>query len=115
MQSPERLSPAVRAAIDEGPVFLSTISYWEVVIKSMKGMLDVGDPRLWWTDTLAAFEAQPLLFRPEHVAALFDLPPLHRDPFDRALLAQAMAENLTVLTTDEMLPKYKVERLRVLL
>jgi PIN domain nuclease of toxin-antitoxin system len=114
MQSPERLSPAVRTAIDDGPVFLSTIAYWEVVIKSMKGMLDVGDPRRWWTDTLAALEAQPLLYRPEHVSALLNLPPLHQDPFDRALMAQAIAEDLTLLTTDDMLPRYSGEHLQVL-
>ncbi|MGH9638907.1 MAG: type II toxin-antitoxin system VapC family toxin [Bryobacteraceae bacterium] len=78
------LSPAVRAAIEEGPLFLSPLAYWEVVLKAMKGALDVGDPRQWWTETLDALAAKPLHYKPEHIAAICDLPPIHRDPFDRA-------------------------------
>ena len=89
MDTPEKLSPAIRASLEEGRVWLSVISYWEVMIKSMKGTLDVGDPRQWWTEALAALALQPLPYRPEHIAAIYELPPVHQDPFDRALVAQA--------------------------
>jgi hypothetical protein len=52
-------------------------------------------------------------FRSEHVSEIHGLPPIHKDPFDRALIAQAMAENLTV-ATDVEIPKYTSERFRTL-
>ena len=106
---PEVLSAPVKAAIERGPAFLSVVTYWEVMIKSMKGSLDVGDPRQWFVQTLDALGLQPILFRPEHVAAMFQLPPIHQDPFDRALIGQAIAEELTLLTTDTTIPQYACE------
>ncbi len=58
----------------------------------MKGKLDAGDPRAWWLEALEA---------------------IHLDPFDRALIAQAKAEQLTLMTTDSEIPKYDIECLRV--
>ena len=114
MDTPETLSAPIRTALDKGPAFLSVIAYWEVMIKAMRGTLDVGDPRQWWTETLAALALQPLSYRPAHIAAIFDLPPVHRDPFDRALIAQATVEDLTLLTTDAVIPQYATARFRVL-
>lgn len=103
---PTSLSEEAKAAIVAGPAYLSVVSYWEVMIKSMKGRLDVGDPRIWFDETIEALSLQPLLHRPEHVAMLFPLLPLHQDPFDRALIAQAIAEDLTLVTTDTIIPSY---------
>jgi PIN domain nuclease of toxin-antitoxin system len=114
VDTPELLRPPVRAALERGPSFLSVISYWEVIIKSMKGTLDVGDPRQWWTETLEALALFPILYQPAHIAAIYDLPPIHRDPFDRALIAQATVEDLTLLTTDRAIPRYASERFRVI-
>jgi PIN domain nuclease of toxin-antitoxin system len=114
VDTPEALSAPVRAALDQGPAFLSVIAYWEVMIKAMKGTLDVGDPRQWWTETLKALALQPLPYRPEHIAASYDLPPVHQDPFDRAMIAQATVEDLTLLTTDAVIPQYASARCRVL-
>lgn len=111
---PEKLPAQVRKAIERGPAFLSVIAYWEVMIKSMKGTLDVGDPRQWFNLTIEELALRPLLLRPEHIAALYPLAPLHQDPFDRALIAQATAENLTLLTTDATIPAYASARLRVI-
>lgn len=113
MSAPERLSAGIKKAIQAGPARLSVVSYWEVMIKSMKGMLDCGDPRLWFDETIVALGLQPLLHRPEHVAAIFSLPPVHQDPFDRVLIAQALTENLTLLTTDTIIPSYGPVGLRV--
>lgn len=111
--APERLSRPIRKAVETGPAFLSVISYWEVMIKSMKGSLDVGDPRQWWTDTIDALNLRPVLLRPEHIAALRTLGPHHSDPFDRALIAQAIAEKLAVLTTDAAFASYRADGLVV--
>ena len=112
---PERLSRAIRAAVERGPCYLSTISYWEVMIKSMKGMLgEVGDPRQWWARSLADLGLRALPQTAEHIAAIYELPPLHRDPFDRALIAQATSEQLTLVTTDGVIAQYASARLKVL-
>jgi PIN domain nuclease of toxin-antitoxin system len=114
LSTPDRLRPAVRKAVLAGRNLLSVISYWEVLLKSMKGALDVGDPRTWWADALDQLAADPLLLRPEHITRLYELPPIHRDPFDRMLIAQAISEDVELVTTDRDIPKYAYQRLRVL-
>ena len=111
---PDRLSADVRQTVESGPVYLSVICFWEVVLKSMKGALDVGDPRQWWTEALDVFGARALPVRPEHAATLYDLPPIHKDPFDRMLIAQAIATDLVLVTTDREIPKYAGGGLQVL-
>jgi PIN domain nuclease of toxin-antitoxin system len=111
---PERVGRQIKTAIGEGPSYLSIISFWEVMIKVCKGLLEVGDVRLWWDDTREKLGLQPLLFLPDHISALYDLPLHHHDPFDRALIAQATVEDLTFLTTDGRIEQYASDRLRVL-
>jgi PIN domain nuclease of toxin-antitoxin system len=89
------------------------MSYWEVVIKSMKGKLDVGDPRSWWTDALEQLGARVLPLHSGHVAEISSLARLHADPFDRALIAQATVENLTLITTDADIQRYVSDSFRV--
>lgn len=98
LASPERIPPDVRLAIEGGPVYLSVISYWEVLLKSMKGKLEVGDPRAWWPDALDKLTATPLPLRPDHISEVFNLAPIHQDPFDRVLIAQARIEDLTLVS-----------------
>ncbi len=100
--------------MDTGTVYLSVICYWEVLLKSKKGALDVGDPRLWWAEALDVFAARALPLWPGHAAALYDLPPIHKDPFDRMMIAQAIAAELVLVTTDREIPKYASRRFRVL-
>ena len=114
MSFPDRLSRKIRRAVEDGPVYLSVLCYWEVLLKSMKGTIEVGDPRQWWAEALDLFAARALPLRPEHVAALWTLPLIHKDPFDRMLIAQAVAASLVLVTTDREIPKYAGEHLRVL-
>jgi len=114
LSEPERLPLAVRRAILRGPNLLSVVSYWEVVLKSMKRMVDVGDPRSWWHDALEQLAATPLILRPEHVSEVFTLPPIHQDPFDRVLIAQATAEDVALVTTDREVVRYVSARFRVI-
>lgn len=108
------LSTEVRDALERGANYLSVIVYWEVMLKSMKGALKVGDPRIWWFDALEQLAATPLVLRPEHVTSVHALPPIHKDPFDRVLIARAMVEDLTMLTTDGEIPRYASERFRAI-
>jgi PIN domain nuclease of toxin-antitoxin system len=108
------LPAAVQSAILTGPNVLSVVSYWEVLLKSMKGNLKVGDPRAWWLDALEQLAATPLALRPDHIAEVYALPDIHRDPFDRALIAQASVERLEIVTLDAEIPRYASARVRVL-
>ena len=60
----------MRTAILGGANVLSVVSYWEVVLKTMKGNLKVGDPRTWWLDALEQLAATTLVLRPEHIAGV---------------------------------------------
>lgn len=114
LAEPSRLPVAAHKAIVRGPNILSVVSYWEVLLKSMKGNLDVGDPRTWWAEALDQLAARPLTLRPEHLAEVYALPPLHKDPFDRVLIAQAIAEELALVTIDTEITRYASTRLTVI-
>ena len=113
LTEPERIPIEIRRHVEAGPVYLSVISYWEVVLKSMKGKLDVGDPGAWWPDALDRLTATPLPLRPDHISEICHLKPIHQDPFDRALIAQATIEGLTFVTTDADVRRYASTRFRV--
>ena len=114
LAEPDRLPSAVLSAILAGPNLLSVVSYWEVLLKSMKGNLKVGDPRAWWLDALDQLAANPLVLRPDHIAGVYTLPDIHKDPFDRILIAQASVEALEIVTLDAEIPRYASARIRVL-
>ncbi len=113
LTDPSLLTPGVHAAILAGPNVLSVVVLWEVVLKSMKGKLAVGEPVTWWRDALDQLAARPLSLRPEHIGAVCQLPPIHQDPFDRALIAQATIEDLALVTTDGEISKYASNSLQV--
>jgi PIN domain nuclease of toxin-antitoxin system len=114
MTQSSSLSATARAAIAEGPNVLSVVSFWEVMIKSMKGKLEVDDPRAWWFDALDQLAATPLLLHPRHIAAVHSLPPIRKDPFDRILIAQATVEGLALVTMDAEIAQYASQTLRVI-
>ena len=113
LDTPEKLTASARRAVLAGRNVLSVVAYWEVMLKSMKGTLDVGDPRMWWHEALEQLAATPLVLRPQHIAELHALPPIHKDPFDRMLIAQAAAEGLTLASSDSEIAQYASKSLRV--
>jgi len=84
------------------------------MIKTMKGTLAVGDARQGWIDRVADMVLTPVLLRPEHVAAIQRLGPHHADPFDRAIIATAIAEGLVLLTTDKGMDLYAGQGLKLI-
>jgi len=99
-----RLPAAARKLIDAADVYVSASSIWEISIKSAIGKL-TADPR----EILAALEPAGFLVLPvtgEHAARVAGLPAVHRDPFDRMLVAQALCEPMRLLTTDKVLAGY---------
>jgi PIN domain nuclease of toxin-antitoxin system len=107
--SPDRLSGRARKALNAGPLVLSVVSYWEIVIKAHKGMLKIADPVNWWSRATALLGGEILSVRAAHVSSLAALPLIHRDPFDRMLLAQSAAEGLALVTGDDQMRQYSVK------
>ena len=105
---PERLSRTARRLVETGENVVSVASYWEVVIKTQKGLLTIGDLAAWWRRATELTSARILPIRPSHITALAALPMLHKDPFDRVLIAQATTEGLALVTNDGPIGEYAV-------
>ena len=88
---------------------MSVASYWEVTVKIQKGQLGIRDVANWWTRAGKDLRADVLSIRASHVAELAKLPEHHKDPFDRILISQALAEGLAMITIDDAIRKYPVK------
>lgn len=100
-----KLNSKSRAMIQNAfEVYVSSASIWEATIKVRLGKLDVKIDDLVKAISSSGF--LELSITAEHAAATDQLSDLHRDPFDRILLAQAITEPLTFLTADELLKNY---------
>lgn len=111
LDDPQELNKEVRKIIasEENVVFISVISLWELCIKESinkitlpSGFFDKLQP--------AGFEILPITIH--HLKVLKNLPMHHRDPFDRLIIAQAKADQLTLLSRDVEIHKYKVELIK---
>ena len=108
---PERLSPTARAAIEDGEndAYVSAVSAWEIAIKQSLGKLVLDRPAEHWLPEVlrkSGFEALEVTVA--SALRVRALPYHHRDPFDRLLVAQALEENLTLVTHDSKLADYGV-------
>ncbi len=106
-----RLSTVFRLSIDDpqNEVFLSVVSFWEIVIKNKLGKLPLPDvPSLYVPKQRVAHDIESLDVNERSVEFVENLPPVHRDPFDRMLIAQALADSLTMVTVDANIKKYSV-------
>lgn len=107
-----RLSTSARAVIaDAGnELFLSAASGWEMAIKVRLGRLEVaGDLTRVIPDHMASNAIQGLPVQMSHALSVHGLPDIHRDPFDRILIAQSLAEQMPILTQDANIAKYAVQ------
>ena len=100
-----RLPKRFRAAIAErgNDVFVSAVTVWEIAIKRRTGRILFSGGI---AEEIRSQGSQPLSIALEHVEAVEHLPVLHRDPFDRMLVAQAMVEGMTLLTVDAQMIGY---------
>ncbi len=105
---PERLSAAALTVIEnpQNELLFSAASLWEVAIKRRLGRSDFQvDPRLLRRGLLDnGYSELPILS--DHVVAIDSLPPIHKDPFDRLLVAQVTVEGITLLTADSVVAQY---------
>jgi PIN domain nuclease of toxin-antitoxin system len=107
-----RLSPAAREAIqDAAPGFVSMASCWEMAIKvSVEKLRLPGPLHPFVLEQLRVNDFQLLHVDLDDVVRVSDLPFHHRDPFDRMLAAQALNDDLTVVSSDPVFKKYGVKR-----
>jgi len=86
--------------------FLSAASVWEMSIKASRGRLHLDEPLLEWIPKMLSGGLEPLPINLYHAYAIRALPLIHGDPFDRMLVAQALAENCTLVSGDGVLARY---------
>jgi PIN domain nuclease of toxin-antitoxin system len=106
LSEPETLGAQARAALTESPFTASVANLWELVLKSHKPGALIADPLPWWEKYVVRARIPALAIRTAHIRVLAGLPELHKDPFDRILVAQALAEGLTLATKDAVLARY---------
>lgn len=106
LHSPEGLSKKAIAALYDPDTIceLSAISLSEIAIKYASGKLDLGAEIT--KEGIADLQIRVLSWKADHAFQLFSLPRHHSDPFDRQLIAQALAENLPVVTSDQIFSLY---------
>jgi PIN domain nuclease of toxin-antitoxin system len=111
--APDRLSAGASAALSDpaNDVCLSVASAWEILIKARLGKLTL---RIPLADMVAQQQTNGLKVLPvdmRHVLAIEALPPIHKDPFDRLLVAQANVEDATFVSVDPIFAQYPVRTL----
>jgi PIN domain nuclease of toxin-antitoxin system len=107
-----RLSATARETIvdPDVEVLVSPVSAWEIAIKTADGRLELPEqPRPYVLSRMAANDFHELPITVEHCLRTADLPPIHRDPFDRLLVAQAREEDIPLVTGDPAITRYDVE------
>ena len=112
LTNPDRLSRPADAALraPDNRLHLSPASTWELVVKSATGRLEIeGSVGALLEEAIIASGVQPLPIEHSHALQLAQLPPHHRDPFDRMLIAQAQVDRLVLVSADRRLADYDVE------
>ena len=109
-EADERLSEtAIDAICDaENNKYVSIATLWEISIKHSIGKLKLDGGIENFVDTIHKNGFILLDIIPEHVSTVANLPLIHRDPFDRMLVAQAMVENISIVTADSEIIKYDI-------
>jgi PIN domain nuclease of toxin-antitoxin system len=105
---PELLSSAARERIDHpsNEIVFSVVSIWEIAIKHSKGRAEFQTDPKRFCEALLRIGSQELPILGHHAVVIAKLPWIHKDPFDRMLIAQAMAEGISLLTADATIARY---------
>jgi len=106
--SSQRVSPEARSLIEDprNDVFFSAASLWEIAIKSTLRRKDFRVDLPLMRSAMSDMGVIELPVRSEHTVRVTELPPVHRDPFDRLLVAQSLVEPMLLLTNDAVLARY---------
>ncbi|MGB8986828.1 MAG: type II toxin-antitoxin system VapC family toxin [Candidatus Sulfotelmatobacter sp.] len=112
IDSVDKMNATCRRILEDGleEIYFSAATAWELSIKARLGKLRLpGSPAQCIPAFMARQGLRPLPVTHLHAVAVYDLPPHHRDPFDRLIIAQATVEGLTVMTSDRAFQKYSVD------
>ena len=109
--APEKLSRKARRICEQtvSPLVISVASLWEIAAKCGAGKLSIPQPDVALPVWVAHMNMRVLTLNAAHAYAVYGLPMLHKDPFDRMLIAQAMVEDLVLVTSDENIHRYDVQ------
>ena len=103
----DKLSPKLKNIIETtDEVYVSVLTFWELTIKSNIGKLDLPCSPSRMMKDCEKIKIQILPIMASHLDVLKDLELIHRDPFDRMIISQAIAEDMTLVTVDENIVKY---------
>ncbi len=108
LASPELLSKKAKQALSQAEFTASAANCWELVFKMSKPGALLRDPMEWWRKHVFGNGIQALSIQVSHLEVLAKLPELHKDPFDRILIAQAKSEGLHIISKDSLLAMYDV-------
>jgi PIN domain nuclease of toxin-antitoxin system len=114
IQNSDRLPNSVAALINDGrnDILFSVASIWEMAIKQSTGKLNLGLPYSSFIEEQMRLNNMELLaIRLEHIELVTKLPFHHRDPFDRLLIAQAMVEDIIIVSDDSAFSLYPVQKM----
>jgi PIN domain nuclease of toxin-antitoxin system len=106
-----QLSVQIRRIISDidNEFFFSAASCWEIAIKAQLGKIKLpAKPDNFISEQLAVNAIQSMPVQSSHALHVFNLPPLHRDPFDRIIVAQSSLENIPVITSDFLISQYDI-------
>lgn len=114
---PKRISKELKDFLEDSfqnEIYVSHVSAWEIAIKYGAGKLKLPEiPELFVPDRIRRANFLHLPIKISHVLSVHNLPPIHKDPFDRLFVSQAKAENLTILTAAPNFARYKIKTLDI--
>jgi PIN domain nuclease of toxin-antitoxin system len=94
----------------DNEVYFSVVSAWEIIIKVGTGKLSLSEvPEIYIPSRIASNQFEILPIQMPHILKINCLPNFHKDPFDRLLIAQSLAEDLSLLTVDSLIVQYPVK------
>ena len=108
LSKPEELSAPARKALATSPFTTSVANLWELVLKARRPGALLANPLPWWDQFVTRSHIPTLAIRLPHVRSLASLPEIHKDLFDRILVAQALADKLALITCDRDLARYGI-------
>jgi PIN domain nuclease of toxin-antitoxin system len=111
LQGDEHLSEKTQEIISDetSTLYLSIVSLWEMAIKISLGKLKLSQPLEQVISSLGSLNINLLPIKENHVLGLLNMPFVHRDPFDRLLISQALEENLNFISNEAMFLDYGIK------
>ena len=107
--SPQLSKKALEIITTENKVYVSIASLWEIAIKKSIGKLEFEHSIEKIAELCHEKDILILQIQPKYFDKIIELPNIHNDPFDRLIIAQAIIENLVIITKDKIIPKYSVK------